>query len=109
MDFSKSFLHVIISASRFGWILVKRKPTGAQLASQLGPKIDPKPSQEGCHIQTNLHHVLSALFDRLWKPLGSMLEGFDVQVEGQVDEKIYHMASSCQDGRNSKNAKNQKF
>ena len=37
--------------------------------------------------------------------LGRFLEGFGIQVEGQIDKQIDHMASCWQVGRNSKNYK----
>ena len=40
--------------------------------------------------------------------LGRILVGFGCQVEGQVDQKIDHMASCWQDGRHSKKAEKPK-
>ena len=50
--------------------------------------------------------MLESIFDRSGWHLGSNLEGFGAQVQGQVDKKIYHMASCLQVGRNSQNTKN---
>ena len=63
----------IVSGRLFSKILM---PTWAQLASQLGDKIEPKSSQEGPRLQANLHHGFDALFERFWKHLGSSFGRF---------------------------------
>ena len=69
--------------------------------AQVGPKIDQNFDQN---------------FDRCWDRflidlggiLGRFLEGFGPQVEGQVGQKIDHVASCWQVGQNTKNTKKPK-
>ena len=49
--------------------------------------------------------MLRSIFDRSWRHLGRILEGFEPHVEGQVGQKMNHMASCWQDGQETQNLK----
>ena len=86
--------------SLLGSKLGVRGGSWGQVRLQNRPKIDQKSD-----------HILDTFSDRFliafWRLLGRILVDFWSQVEGQVDQKIDHIASSWQVRRRSKKAKKQ--
>ncbi len=74
---------------------------GAKMA-QLGAKMGPRVVQKSDPKTTKF---LNRFLIDLGRILNRFLEGFGPQIEGQVDQKIHHMASCWQVDRNSKKYK----
>ena len=65
-------------------------------SGQVGAKLGPNATKTQPQKQSKKLSLFGRPPDRFWVDFGS-------QVEGQVDQKIDHMASCWQVGRNSKN------
>ena len=84
-------------------------PSWADFGTNLPPNLAPKSTKNRSKRAPNskptcIIFSIPFLID-FGSLLGRILEGFGPQVEGQVDQKIYHIASRWQVGRNSKKYK----